>query len=50
MFVQLLKPTLFTPVLAIIGIIMQKFSKDSKKKDTGIVLLGFATLMFGLTY
>lgn len=47
-FVQLLKPTSFTPVLALVGIIFQMFSKDSKKKDTGIILLGFATLMFGM--
>ena len=47
-FVQLLKPTSFTPVLALIGIIFQMFSKSSKRKDTGIILLGFAVLMFGM--
>ncbi len=47
-FVQLLKPTSFTPILALIGIIFTMFSKNSKKKDTGIILLGFATLMFGM--
>ncbi len=47
-FLQLLKPTSFTPVLALIGIIFQMFSKSSKKKDTGIILLGFAILMFGM--
>ncbi len=46
--VQLLKPTSFTPVLALIGIIMYMFLKGSKKKDTGLILLGFATLMFGM--
>ena len=48
LFVQLLKPSSFTPVLALIGIIFYMFLKDSKKKDTGTILLGFATLMFGM--
>ncbi len=48
LFVQLLKPTSFTPVLALIGTAMTMFSKDNKSKDTGSILLGFATLMFGM--
>ena len=47
-FMSLLKPTSFSPVLALIGIIFQMFSKNDKKKDTGMILLGFATLMFGM--
>ena len=47
-WVQLLKPTSFTPVLALIGVIMYMFSRDSRKNDTGMILLGFATLMFGM--
>ena len=47
-WVRLLKPTSFTPVLALVGIIFFMFCKDNKKKDTGTVLLGFATLMFGM--
>ena len=47
-WVQLLKPTSFTPVLALIGIIMYMFSRDSRKNDTGMIMLGFATLMFGM--
>ena len=47
-FVRLLKPSSFTPVLAFIGIIFYMFLKDAKKKDTGMILLGFATLMFGM--
>lgn len=47
-FVQLLKPSSFTPVLALIGIIFYMFCKSGKKKDTGLILLGFATLMFGM--
>jgi len=48
LFVQLLKPMSFTPVLALIGIIFFMFLKDGKKKDTGAILLGFAVLMFGM--
>lgn len=48
MFIQLLKPTSFTPVLALIGTVLLMFGKSSKKKDTGTILLGFATLMFGM--
>ncbi len=45
---KLLKPTSFTPILALIGIAFTMFSKSSKKKDVGTILLGFATLMFGM--
>ena len=48
LFVKLLKPSSFTPIIALIGIIYYMFMKDSKKKDTGMILLGFATLMFGM--
>lgn len=48
LFIQLLKPTSFTPVLALIGIAMLMTGKTSKKKDTATILLGFATLMFGM--
>ena len=47
-FVQLLKPSSFTPVLGLIGAVFLLFCKSSKKKDTGTILLGFATLMFGM--
>ena len=46
--VQLLKPTSFSPILALIGVVYYMFIKDVKKKDTGLILLGFATLMFGM--
>ena len=48
LFVKLLKPASFTPVLALIGIILYMFCKSAKKKDSGMILLGFATLMFGM--
>ncbi len=48
LFMQLLKPTSFTPILALIGTALLMFGESSKKKDTGTILLGFATLMFGM--
>lgn len=46
--VRMLKPTSFTPILALIGIVLYMFLKGDKKRDTGAILLGFATLMFGM--
>ena len=48
LFVNLLKPTSFSPILALIGIVFYMGFKDNKKKDIGVILLGFATLMFGM--
>ena len=48
LWIRLLKPSSFTPVLALAGIILYLFCKSAKKKDTGVILLGFATLMFGM--
>ena len=48
-WVNLLKPSSFSPVLAAIGIILTMSSKgESKKKDIGNIMLGFAILMFGM--
>ncbi len=47
-FLKLLKPSSFTPVLALIGIALLMFAKGTRKKDIGIVFLSFATLMFGM--
>ena len=47
-FLRLLKPSSFTPVLAVIGILLTMISKSDKKKDIGNILLGFAILMFGM--
>lgn len=47
--IRLLKPSSFSPVLAVIGIIFVMTSKDGAKKNTiGTILLGFAVLMFGM--
>ena len=48
MFLQLLKPSSFTPILALIGVIFYMFSKKPGRKDMGTILLGFATLMYGM--
>ena len=47
-FIQLFKPTSFSPVLAIIGVAFLLFAKSEKKKDIGTIFLGFAVLMFGM--
>ena len=47
-FIQLLKPTSFSPILAVIGVVLYVFLKDNRKRDIGAILLGFATLMFGM--
>ena len=45
---KLLKPSSFTPVLAVIGVVLYMFVISGRKKDAGAILLGFATLMFGM--
>ncbi|MFI3214163.1 MAG: Na/Pi cotransporter family protein [Eubacteriales bacterium] len=47
-FVQLLKPSSFSPILAIIGVAMIMFSKNEKKHNVGNILIGFAVLMTGM--
>lgn len=46
--IQLLKPTSFSPVLALIGVILIMFAKSDFKKDVGNILIGFAILMIGM--
>ena len=48
-FLQLLKPSSFAPVLAIIGVGLLLFSNKDRRKNTGSILCGFAVLMFGMT-
>lgn len=47
-WIKMLKPTSFSPILAIIGVGMILFAKNTKKKDIGTILIGFAILMFGM--
>ena len=46
--VKLLKPTSFSPLLAIVGVIFIMFLKNGKKRDLGTIFVGFAILMFGM--
>ncbi len=48
--VKLLKPESFSPVLALIGVILMMSAKTSKKKDIGSILIGFAILMYGMEF
>ena len=47
-WIRLLKPSSFTPVLALVGVILYMFQKNDKRKDTGLALLGFSVLMTGM--
>lgn len=47
-FIRLLKPSSFTPVLALIGIVLIMSAKHEKRKDIGAILIGFSVLMFGM--
>ena len=46
-FLRMLKPSSFSPILAIIGVILYMSGKE-KKKDIGEIMVGFAVLMFGM--
>ena len=47
-FMTLMKPSSFAPILAFIGIVMHMFAKNDKKKNIGVILLGFTILMTGM--
>ena len=47
-WIQMLKPSSFTPILALFGIFFLMFSKKEKKQDLGMIFIGFAVLMFGM--
>ena len=48
LLINLLKPTNFSPVIALAGIVLYMFCKSEKKKEVGTICLGFALLMFGM--
>ena len=48
-FLKLIKPTSFSPVLALIGVVFIVFLKNSRKRDIGGILVGFAILMTGMS-
>ncbi len=47
-FLKLLKPSSFSPIIALIGMLMIMLSKKTKRKDIGGILVGFSILMFGM--
>ncbi len=47
-FLQLVKPTSFSPILAVIGVVFILFLKNGRKRDLGSILVGFAILMTGM--
>ena len=46
--IKLFKPESFTPILALVGLLMMLSAKNDKRKNTGCILMGFAVLMFGM--
>ncbi len=48
-WIKMLKPENFSPIVAFIGILLTMFSKKEKKKSIGTVFVGFAILMYGMT-
>ena len=48
LFINMLKPMSFSPILAMIGVIMIMFLKKEKLHDIGKILVGFAILMYGM--
>ncbi len=48
--IKLLKPESFSPLLALIGIVLMMFSKTTKNKDIGSIMIGFAILMYGMNF
>ena len=49
-FVKIVNPSNFSPVLALVGVIMTMSAKKSKHKDIGTIMIGFAILMFGMGF
>lgn len=49
-WIKLLKPEAFSPILALLGVLLMMIAKSSKKKDSGLVMIGFAILMYGMEF
>ena len=49
-FINLLKPSSFTPILAACGVVITMFSNSDKKKNLGEIFIGFAVLMYGMDF
>lgn len=52
LILQMLKPSSFTPILAMIGVILTMLPTEKhysgRKKDVGTILIGFSILIFGM--
>ena len=49
-FLRLLKPESFSPIVALIGVLLIMSSKEGKKRDVGTILVGFSVLMTGMSF
>ena len=47
-FMQMVKPQNFAPILAIVGIAFMMMSKSEKKKNLGMIFVGFTVLIYGM--
>lgn len=50
MFINMLQPSFFSPVIAIIGVFIFMFSKKEKRQNIGGIMVGFSILMMGMTF
>lgn len=48
--IKLVKPESFSPIIAFIGVILLMTAKSTKKKDSGLVMIGFSILMYGMSF
>lgn len=46
--ITLLQPIIFAPILALVGIAVRMFSKNERRCDIGLILVGFAVLIIGM--
>lgn len=49
-FISMLKPSFFAPIIAIIGVFIFMFSKKEKQQNIGGIMVGFSVLMMGMTF
>ena len=47
-WLRLLKPESFSPVVAFIGIMLIMVSKDNRRRSAGSIMVGFTVLMYGM--
>lgn len=49
-YINMLKPSFFAPVIAVIGVFIFMFSKKKKRQNIGGIMVGFSILMMGMTF